>query len=59
MSGIVVSLRDPRSGRIVPVRLHRKEAEARRIANEARTHELSETFRMLDIDPVVVSSSEP
>ena len=59
VSGIVVSLRDPRSGRVVPVRLRKKEAEARRAANEARTHELSETFRMLDIDPVFVSSSEP
>lgn len=59
ISGIVVSLRDPRSGRVVPVRLRRKEAEARRAANELRIQELLQMFRSLDIDPVLVSSSEP
>lgn len=58
VSGIVVSLRDPETGRIRPVRLRRKEAEARKAANEARMLDLIETFRMLDIDPIVLSSSD-
>lgn len=59
VSGIVLPLRDPQSGRVVPVRLRRKEARARRAANEARLAELLETFRLLDLDPVLLSSSEP
>jgi uncharacterized protein (DUF58 family) len=58
VSGVVVPLRDPRTRRLVPVRLTRKEARRRRAANEARTAELIERFRLLDIDPVLVSSSE-
>jgi uncharacterized protein (DUF58 family) len=58
VSGVVVPLRDPRTGRLVPVRLTRKEARLRRSANEARTAELIERFRRLDIDPILVSSSE-
>jgi uncharacterized protein (DUF58 family) len=58
VSGVVIPLRDPRTGRLVPVRLTKKEARARRAANEARTAELLETFRLLDIDPILVSSSE-
>ena len=59
VSGIVVQLRDPRSGRAVPVRLRRKEVEARKAANEARVRDLLQMFRSLDVDPVLVSSSEP
>jgi uncharacterized protein (DUF58 family) len=59
VSGIVVSLRDPRTGRVAPVRLRAREAGARRAANEERLHGLLETFRALDIDPVLVSSSDP
>ena len=51
-------LRDPRTGRVVPVRLPEEDVRERKAANEARTHEVFETFRMLDIDPIVVSSSE-
>jgi uncharacterized protein (DUF58 family) len=58
VSGVVLPLRDPRTRRLVPVRLTRKEARLRRAANEARTAELIERFRLLDIDPVLVSSSE-
>jgi uncharacterized protein (DUF58 family) len=58
VSGIVVSLRDPATGRVVPVRLRRNEVEARREANVARLHALLEDFRTLDLDPIVVSSSE-
>jgi hypothetical protein len=42
----------------VPVRLTKKEAQLRRAANKARTAELIERFRLLDIDPIVVTSSE-
>jgi uncharacterized protein (DUF58 family) len=56
--GIVVPLRDPETGRQVPVRLTRSEVAARREANERRTEELAETFGLLDLDPVVITSSE-
>jgi uncharacterized protein (DUF58 family) len=59
VSGLVVPLRDSATGRVSPVRLGRAEVEARRTANEERTHALLETFRTIDIDPVCVSSSEP
>lgn len=59
VSGIVVSLRDPRTGRLAPVRLRAKEAAARRASNEERVQGLLETFRTLDIDPILVSSSDP
>jgi hypothetical protein len=58
VSGIVVSLRDPESGRTVPVRLRRKEIAARRRANEERIASLVESFRQLDLDPVIVSSND-
>ena len=58
VSGVVVELREPRTGRVVPVRLTRKEARKRRAENEQRTGELLEMFRLLDIDPILVSSSE-
>jgi hypothetical protein len=41
-----------------PVRLRRKEIAARRDENGRRTAALLETFRQLDIDPVVVTSSD-
>jgi hypothetical protein len=59
VSGLVVPLRDAETGRVAPVRLRRGEAEARREANEQRTNELLDTFRALDVDPVLVSSSDP
>ena len=59
VSGLVVSLRDAATGRVSSVRLRRGEAAARRAANEERTRELLETFRASDVDPVVVSSSDP
>ncbi len=59
VSGLVVPLRDAATGRVASVRLRRGEAEARREANEQRTKELLDTFRALDVDPVLVSSSDP
>ncbi|HXG75664.1 MAG TPA: DUF58 domain-containing protein [Gaiellaceae bacterium] len=58
VSGIVVPLRDPQSGRVAHVRLRRGEAEARREANEERLRGLLAMFRELDLDPVLLSSSE-
>jgi len=58
VAGIVVPLRDPVSGRVGPVRLRRREVEARREANEQRLLDLVEDFRVLDIDPIVVGSSD-
>ena len=59
VDGIVVPLRDARTGRMSPVRLRRKEAAARRAANEERLASFLELLRDLDIDPVLVSSSDP
>lgn len=58
VSGIVVPLRDPHKRRLVPVRLSAREAAARRDANEERLRGLLEGFRELDIEPIVVSSSD-
>jgi len=58
VSGIVVPLRNPETGRVSNVRLRRREVEARREANEERMRELIEGFRMVDIDPIVLSSHE-
>jgi hypothetical protein len=59
VSGVVVPLRDPASGRVTHVRLTRKEVAARRQANEERLAALLGDFELLDLDPVLVSSSEP
>jgi uncharacterized protein (DUF58 family) len=59
VNGLVVSLRDPTTGRVSSVRLRRGEATARRAANEQRTSELLDTFRAVDVDPVVITSSDP
>ena len=58
VDGIVVPLRDPRTGRMSPVRLRRREIAARKEENGRRTAALLETFRQLDVDPVVVTSSD-
>jgi hypothetical protein len=58
VSGIVVPLRNPDTGRVSHVRLRRREVEARRAANEQRLHDLTEMFRLLDVDPIVLGSSD-
>ena len=58
VSGIVVPLRDPETGRVSNVRLKRREIEARREANEQRMLDLIDGFRLLDIDPIVLSSDD-
>ena len=42
-----------------PVRLSRREAAARRAANEQRLARLLETFGELDLDPILLSSDDP
>ena len=59
VSGIVVPLRDPRSGRITHVRLSKQEVAARRREHEERLRALLEELTLLDLDPVLLSSSEP
>ena len=59
ISGISVPLRDAESGRTTHVRLKRREIEARREANEERVANLLTQFQELDLDPILVSSSDP
>ncbi len=59
VSGIVVPLRDPETRRVAHIRLTRKEALARRRANEERLASLLSELELLDLDPIVVSSSDP
>jgi len=59
VSGIVVPLRDPASGKLRPVRLTANEAEERRSANAERLRGLLAAFRETNLDPIVVSSNDP
>jgi uncharacterized protein (DUF58 family) len=59
VSGIVLPLRDPRSGRITHVRLTKKEVAARRREHELRLLALLDELTVLDLDPVLISSSDP
>ncbi|MEX2212081.1 MAG: DUF58 domain-containing protein [Gaiellaceae bacterium] len=58
-AGVVLPLRDPRTGRRVHVRLTKREAAARREANEQRLLALLAGFEAAGLDAVVVSSSDP
>jgi uncharacterized protein (DUF58 family) len=58
VEGIVVPLRDARTGRVSSARLRRAEVAERREQNQERITTLLETFRFLDIDPILVSSSD-
>jgi uncharacterized protein (DUF58 family) len=59
VAGIVVPLADPETGRVAYVRLTRGEVDERRRAHEERLARLLETFELLDIQPVVLSSAKP
>jgi uncharacterized protein (DUF58 family) len=59
VAGIVVPMRDPRSGRMTDVRVTRREAAGRRAANEERLASLLAELEELSLDPVLVSSSDP
>ena len=59
VSGIAVPLRDPRTGRVTHVRLTRREARERTRLHEERLLALLDELALLDLDPVLISSSEP
>ena len=59
VSGTMVPVVEPQSGRTSFLRLSKTEAQARRRANEERWERLQRTFAMLDVDPVSVSTSNP
>jgi uncharacterized protein (DUF58 family) len=59
VAGIVVPLSDPETGRVRMARFSRPDAEARREANERRFADLVARFEALDLEPVVLSSSDP
>jgi uncharacterized protein (DUF58 family) len=58
VSGIVVPLRDPRSGRVTHVRLTAREARERKRLHEERLLSLLDELALLDLDPVLISSSD-
>ena len=58
VNGIVVPLREPGARRRVPVRLRAREVRARRAANRERLAALVAGFGAIDIDPVLVSTSD-
>ena len=57
-TGIVLPLRDPRTGRRADVRLTKREASGRRDANEQRLRALLAGFDAAGLDAVVISSSD-
>ncbi len=59
VGGITVPYADPKTGAAVPVYLTRAEAEARRAAHETRAVELTDTFRTLGLEPVILESEKP
>ena len=59
VAGVVVSVADPRDGRVQLVRLSRREVEQRREANAARLRSLQEELTSLGVEPVVLGTSDP
>jgi uncharacterized protein (DUF58 family) len=59
VSGTMLPVVEPQSGKTTFMRLSRREALARRRANEERWTRLQQTFAMLDLDPVAISTSNP
>ena len=59
VGSVVVPIRDPHSRRVLPLRLSRREALARRRANEERFDDLLRRFVSLELDPIVIESDEP
>jgi uncharacterized protein (DUF58 family) len=55
---IVLPLADPRDGRVVEVRLSRREARARRESNAQRRDRLLARFVELGLDPVLLDTSD-
>jgi uncharacterized protein (DUF58 family) len=58
VSGVVIRLVDPDTGRVRDVRLTRGEVAERRAENEERFAELLRSFDALDLDPIVVSTAD-
>ena len=56
---LVVPFADPADGRLVRVRLSRKDARARRYAHETRLAALTADFRSLGLDYVVIGDAAP
>jgi uncharacterized protein (DUF58 family) len=59
VAGISLPVRDPRTGKTTDVRVSRREARARRRANEERLERLVLDFERVGLDPILVSSSQP
>jgi uncharacterized protein (DUF58 family) len=59
IGSVVVPLADPCDGRIASVRLTRAQAAERRRLNESRFAALLAELRSLDLEPVVLGSSDP
>ena len=59
VSGIAIPFEDVSARRTGKARLSRREASARREANEARHGRLLERFEQLGLEPVVLERSDP
>jgi uncharacterized protein (DUF58 family) len=59
VGSVLVPIADPRSGRVARVRLTRHEAAERRRRNEERFERLLAELRSLDLEPVVLETSDP
>jgi hypothetical protein len=58
IGGIVIPFADPETGKPAYAELTQREVDARRCANETRRTELLRTLRGLDLEPVLVESSD-
>ena len=59
VGGVSLPVSDPRTGRVALVRLTRRQAHARRVANEERLRRLLREFVSLGLDPLVIGTSDP
>lgn len=59
IGSVVVSVADARGGRARPVRLSRREADERRVANEERFRRLVDLLTARGLEPVVLDTSVP
>jgi len=59
VGGLVLPLSDPASGQVLEARVSRREARARRAANEQRRGAMLATFAGVAVDPVLLETSVP
>jgi uncharacterized protein (DUF58 family) len=59
VGSVALPIRDPRSGRTELVRLSRRETRTLRTRNEARLARLHDEFVSLDLEPIVIGTSDP